>query len=138
MEIEMSLQLKNRIKYAGYGRNVFKAYEDAADKITIQIGSAFLQEFTDTVSYLCIKGGKADAVLFCKCAVELRFKNLTENMFFEWQRKISDVAKISPRVCKVLLENNSTTTGSLDLAGWLDWVATGLRYGANSIKNMED
>lgn len=138
MEIKMSLNHKNRIKYAGYGRNVFKAYEDAADKITIQIGSAFLQEFTDTVSYLCIKGGKADAVLFCKCAVELRFKNLTENVFFEWQRKISDVAKISPRVCKVLLENNSTTTGSLDLAGWLDWVATGLRYGANSIDNMAD
>ena len=81
MEIKMSVHHKNRIKYAGYGHNVFKAYEDAVDKITIQIGSAFLQGFTNTVSYLCIKGGKADAVLFCKCAAELRFKNLTENMF---------------------------------------------------------
>ena len=85
MEIKMSVHHKNRIKYAGYGHNVFKAYEDAVDKITIQIGSAFLQGFTNTVSYLCIKGGKADAVLFCECAAELRFKNLTENMFFEWK-----------------------------------------------------
>ena len=134
----MSLHHKHRIKYAGYGQNVYKAYEEAAHKITIKIGSAFLQEFTSTVSYLCIKGGKADAVLFCKCAAELRFKNLTEEMFFEWQRKISEVAKISPKVCKVLLENNPTTTGGLDLAGWLGWVATGLRYGANSINNMAD
>ena len=51
MEIKMSVHHKNRIKYAGYGQNVFKAYEDAVDKITIQIGSAFLQEFTNTVSY---------------------------------------------------------------------------------------
>ncbi len=138
MEIKMSIHHKNRIKYAGYGQNVFKAYEDAVDKITIQIGSAFLQEFTNTVSYLCIKGGKADAVLFCKCAAELRFKNLTDKMFFEWQRKINDVAKISPKACKVLLDNNSTTTGSLDLSSWLDWIDTGLRYGANSIDNMAD
>ena len=138
MEIKMSVHHKNRIKYAGYGQNVFKAYEDAVNKITIQIGSAFLQEFTNTVSYLCIKGGKADAVLFCKCAAELRFKNLTDKMFFEWQRKISDVAKISPKACKVFLENNSTTTGSLDLSSCLDWIDTGLRYGANSIDNMAD
>ena len=86
MEIKMSVHHKNRIKYAGYGQNVFKAYEDAVDKITIQIGSAFLQEFTNTVSYLCIKGGKADAVLFCKCAAELRFKNLTDKMFLSGKK----------------------------------------------------
>ncbi len=100
MEIKMSVHHKNRIKYAGYGQNVFKAYEDAVDKITIQIGSAFLQEFTNTVSYLCIKGGKADAVLFCKCAMELRFKNLNDKMFLSGKKRLALLPKFLQRHAK--------------------------------------
>ena len=136
MHNEILKTQQNRIKCAGYGQNVFRAYEIACHELSLKLDNSFLKSFTNSVSYICIKGGRSNAVLFCEVAAKLGFSNLSTSVFLCWQKKILEISKISSKLCKVVLERNSKTTGALDLSNWLDWVSTGLRYGAKDVEAM--
>ena len=72
-ESEKSSDLKLRIQAAGYGQIVYRAYEEAYERLAKTFGISVLSPFTSAVSLICIKSGKTNCVLFCQSAINLGF-----------------------------------------------------------------
>ena len=135
-ESEKSSDLKLRIQAAGYGQIVYRAYEEAYERLAKTLGISVLSPFTSAVSLICIKSGKTNCVLFCQSVINLGFDPLTRDAFIQWQTKIIEITKECPFLLRILFENLSQTTKLLNFNDWLAWLSTGLRYGSNNTEKL--
>jgi nitric oxide reductase NorD protein len=121
------VRARDRLRGAGYGRPVPRAFERASAQISASAGPTPAIALAGLVSLVAIKSGPRVAELLCQAAVPVARRLQDGQRFSEWMALIRRLAEQAPESIHPVLERMEMLSTRLSLTGLEAWLLAGLR-----------
>lgn len=125
-EIADWLQARERLRGAGYGRTVPRAYERSSLALAPKLGAAPTIALAKLVSHVAIRVSPRAAERVCTAADTVAQRYEPEE-FTAWLALMTRITTQAPESVYPFLDNLERLVGRLSEQALEDWVATGLR-----------
>jgi len=127
-EVADWLRARDRLRGAGYGRSVPRAFERGSIVLAPLVGGHNLAQLASLVSIVAIRVAPRAGEGLC-VAAELVANRYRHEGFASWLSTTRQLATQAPESILPLLDNLDMLTGRLTIEALEAWIATGLRVG---------